>query len=58
MKGARDIDGTISEHPEFFAVLSAALRATGHRILVLTFRGPARDAATREQLAAWGCSMS
>ncbi|HZY87937.1 MAG TPA: hypothetical protein VFE78_24090 [Gemmataceae bacterium] len=54
MKVALDIDGTISEHPEFFAMLSAALRAAGHHVLVLTFRDPARDAATREQLAAWG----
>jgi uncharacterized HAD superfamily protein len=54
MKVALDIDGTISEHPEFFAMLSAALRAAGHRVLVLTFRDPLRDAATRDQLAAWG----
>jgi uncharacterized HAD superfamily protein len=54
MKVALDIDGTISEHPAFFAMLSAALRAAGHRVLVLTFRDPAREAATREHLAAWG----
>ena len=54
MKVALDIDGTISEHPEFFAMLCAALRAAGHRVLVLTYRDPARDAATREHLAAWG----
>ncbi len=54
MKVALDIDGTISEHPEFFAVLSAALRAAGHTIVVLTFRDPARDAATRQHLAGWG----
>ena len=54
MKVALDIDGTISEHPEFFAMLSAALRAAGHHVLVLTFRDPARDAVTRAQLAAWG----
>jgi hypothetical protein len=54
MKVALDIDGTISEHPEFFALLSAALRAAGHHVLVLTYRDPTRDAATREQLASWG----
>jgi uncharacterized HAD superfamily protein len=54
MKVALDIDGTISEHPEFFAMLSAALRAGGHRVLVLTYRDQSRDAATREQLTAWG----
>jgi hypothetical protein len=54
MKVALDIDGTISEHPEFFAVLSVALRAAGHRVLILTYRDPARLPATREQLASWG----
>src|SRR6185436_2213183 len=53
MKVALDIDGTISEHPEFFAMLSAALRAAGHHVIVLTFRDPARDADTREHLVAW-----
>ena len=57
MKVALDIDGTISEHPEFFAVLSAAPRAAGHYVLVLTYRDPARDAATREHLAAWGVAF-
>lgn len=51
---ALDIDGTISEHPEFFALLSAAFRRAGHRVLVLTYRDPARADATREQLARWG----
>ena len=54
MTVAPDIDGTISEHPEFFAMLSSALRAVGHRVIVLTYRDPARDAATREQLRRWG----
>lgn len=53
MKVALDIDGTISEHPEFFAVLSAALRAAGHRVLVLTYRDPTRADATKAQLAGW-----
>ena len=54
MKVALDIDGTISEHPEFFAVLSSALRAAGHHVVVLTYRDPARAEATAAQLAAWG----
>jgi uncharacterized HAD superfamily protein len=54
MRVALDIDGTISEHPEFFAMLSSALRAAGHHVIVLTYRDPARDAATRDQLHAWG----
>jgi hypothetical protein len=54
MKVALDIDGTISEHPEFFALLASTLRAAGHRVVVLTYRDPARAEATRAQLAAWG----
>ena len=54
MKVALDIDGTISEHPEFFAVLSSALRAAGHLVVVLTYRDPARAEATNAQLAGWG----
>lgn len=51
---ALDIDGTISEHPAFFALLAASFRASGHRVIVLTYRDPVRAAATRAQLAAWG----
>jgi uncharacterized HAD superfamily protein len=54
MKVALDIDGTISEHPDFFAVLSSALRASGHQIVVLTYRDPARNEETKRQLASWG----
>ena len=54
MKVALDIDGTITEHPEFFAVLSSSLRAAGHRVIILTYRDPARAEATGAQLAAWG----
>jgi hypothetical protein len=57
MKVALDIDGTISEHPEFFAVLSTALRAAGHQVLVLTYRDAARAEATRAQLATWGVTF-
>ncbi len=57
MKVALDIDGTISERPAFFALLSAALRAAGHTVVVLTFRDPATVAAPREQLTAWGVAF-
>ncbi len=53
MRIALDIDGTISEHPEFFAVLSSALRAAGHYVLVLTYRDPANTDSTKAQLAGW-----
>jgi hypothetical protein len=54
MKVAFDIDGTISEYPAFFAILSSALRAAGHQVLVLTYRDPAASRAASEQLATWG----
>jgi hypothetical protein len=54
MNVALDIDGTISEHPEFFAVISTALRAAGHRVVVLTFRDPADRVATLTHLTDWG----
>lgn len=54
MNIALDIDGTISDHPEFFSVLSSGLRAAGHRVYVLTYRDPARVEATKAQLAGWG----
>jgi uncharacterized HAD superfamily protein len=57
MKVALDIDGTISEHPEFFAVLSVALRAAGHQVLVLTYRDPAHAEATKAKMAAWGIAF-
>ncbi len=57
MRVALDIDGTISEHPAFFAALSVALRAAGHHVLVLTYRDPDRREATIVQLAAWGVAF-
>jgi uncharacterized HAD superfamily protein len=54
MTVALDIDGTISERPEFFALLSAAFRRAGHTVLVLTYRDPNRATATAAQLADWG----
>ena len=56
MKVALDIDGTISEHPELFALLSAAMRAAGHAVVVLTYRDPERAEHTKAQLAAWRIS--
>jgi hypothetical protein len=54
MRVGLDIDGLLDERPEFFAFLSAALRAAGHFVAVLTFRDPASRSRTEEQLAAWG----
>lgn len=33
-----DIDGTITASPEFFSVLTKALKAAGHKVYILTFR--------------------
>jgi len=33
-----DIDDTITRHPVFFAFLSGALVAAGHRVLIITMR--------------------
>lgn len=57
MKIALDIDGTISERPEFFALLPASFRTAGHHILVLTYREVTQEAATRAQLIAWGIAF-
>ena len=54
MNVALDIDGTISEHPQFFAALSVALRAGGHRVLILTYRDAARTESTKAELSRWG----
>ena len=54
MRVGLDIDGLLDERPEFFAFLSAALRAAGHFVAVLTFRDPASRSRTEDQLAAWG----
>ncbi|MGF1582723.1 MAG: hypothetical protein ACFCD0_25645 [Gemmataceae bacterium] len=54
MKIALDIDGTISERPDFFAVLSVGFRAAGHEIVILTYRDPNREQAMRDELTGWG----
>ena len=35
-----DMDGTITELPEFFALLARALRAAGHQVHIVSFRDP------------------
>jgi hypothetical protein len=54
MRVGLDIDGLLDEQPEFFAFLSAALRAAGHFVAILTYRDPEREEQTHRQLAAWG----
>lgn len=47
-----DIDDTITAHPAFFAVVSQALRGAGHRVVIITMRVDAGQAAA--DLAAFG----
>ena len=53
---ALDIDGTIDESVELFHILSTVLRSGGHRLIILTYRDPARVSQTQEQLRDWGIS--
>ena len=46
---ALDIDGTIDESVELFRILSTSLRSDGHRLIILTYRDPARVSQTEEQ---------
>src|SRR5215470_5801837 len=54
MRISLDLDGLLDERPAFFAFLTAALRAGGHFVAVLTYRDPESRARTQAQLAAWG----
>jgi hypothetical protein len=49
---AFDIDDTISRHPQFFAFLTQALIAAGHKVLIITFRSD--RLATESDLRDWG----
>src|SRR5262245_5168369 len=49
-----DLDDTISELPEFFSVLTAALVDAGHEVHVITYRQVVPDGAVRAELAALG----
>lgn len=54
MRVGLDLDGLLDERPDFFAFLTAALRAGGHFVAVLTYRDPASEPRTAAQLAGWG----
>jgi hypothetical protein len=49
---AFDIDDTITKHPQFFAFLTQALIAAGHKVLIITFRED--RLATESDLQGWG----
>jgi hypothetical protein len=54
MRIGLDLDGLLDERPDFFSFLSAALRAAGHFVAVLTYRDPGSRRRTEETLASWG----
>jgi len=51
-----DIDHTISEVPEIFALLSRALREAGHRVYVVSYRAPADLEKSRAEVDEYGIS--
>jgi hypothetical protein len=57
MRIGLDLDGLLDERPDFFAFLTAALRAAGHFVAVLTYRDPDSRARTEAQLAGWGVAF-
>jgi ribonucleotide monophosphatase NagD (HAD superfamily) len=54
MKIAVDLDGTISEYPEFFKLFTKAMSQTGCRIYILTDRPPGTEEMVAEQLQSYG----
>jgi hypothetical protein len=55
MNVAFDIDGTISRRPDFFAILSRAVRSDGGKVFVVTSRSNSPDVErqTRRELRSW-----
>src|SRR5688500_3242038 len=50
MKIGMDLDDTISQLPEFFQVVTAALVSAGHEIHILAYRDENRRAETEQDL--------
>ncbi len=51
-----DIDATITETPEIFALLSHALREAGHRVYVVSYRDPNSLDESRAEVDGYGIS--
>ena len=49
-----DIDATITEMPAFFAILSKAFRAAGHKVYIVSYRGIDGRDETLQELADYG----
>ena len=51
-----DIDDTITQHPEFFSLISHALIDAGHEVVIITFREDRQIAET--DLKLWNIAYS
>jgi len=49
-----DLDETISDLPEFFSVITAALVSAGHEVHVITYREIGTEASVKTELAEFG----
>jgi hypothetical protein len=54
MKIAVDLDGTISEYPEFFRLFCKVMREAGCRIYIVTDRPEGTEDVVAEQLEEYG----
>lgn len=54
MKIAVDLDGTISEYPEYFRLFTEAMSRAGCRIYIVTDREAGTEAQVAEQLEGYG----
>lgn len=54
IKIAVDLDGTISEYPEFFKLFTKAMSQAGCKIYIVTDRPPGTEEMVAEQLQGYG----
>jgi len=54
IKIAVDLDGTISEYPEFFKLFTKAMSQAGCKIYIVTDRPPGTEKNVTEQLQSYG----
>lgn len=59
MNIALDIDGTITKHPEFFAIVSRSIRASGGKVFIVTSRSNSNEVKveTQKELKSYGISF-
>lgn len=53
-----DLDNTITDLPEFFKVVAAALVASGHEVHIITYRDVGTEGDVRAQLAELGIAYT